>query len=331
MTSEDTIAERPFLFIFGCGRSGTTLLRSMFDSHPEIAIPGESGFIWQTRKRLERGAEFDIESFVEGLLAHRRFQRWGLDPEMLRARMVGDPRVEDFADAIRRLYRLFAESRSKKHYGDKTPAHVLRLPLIADMFPEGRFVHLVRDGRNVTLSYLDIKEWGPASVAEAALYWKRRVEYGRQKGKSLGPARYTEIRYEDLVRDPERELRRLCQFVSLSFHDEMLRYFERAGEVLDLEMHPHRHQGLHRPPTSGLRDWRTKMDDEDVACFEALAGDTLTEFGYERRFEQTSASAHVKSRIGAGKAGIEKLERFARGATRRFRTRFNDSSLAGGR
>lgn len=331
MAREEMIEEQPFLFIFGCGRSGTTLLRSMFDSHPDIAIPGESGFIWQTRRRHERRSDFDVQSFVENLLSHRRFQRWGLDPEMIRASMFRDPPVEDFAAAIRRLYRLFADARGKERFGDKTPGHVLRLPVIASMFPEGRFIHLVRDGRDVTLSYLDIKEWGPASVAEAALYWKKRVQYGRRKGRALEAGRYTEVRYEDLIRDPETELRRLSQFANLAFHDEMLRYFERAGEVLDLEMHPHRHQGLHRPPTVGLRDWRTKMNDEDVSCFEALAGDVLTEFDYERRFKQTSPSAHVKSRVGASKAGIAKFERFARGATRRFQVRRNDSkSPAGG-
>jgi Sulfotransferase family len=317
----DSRVEPPFLFIFGCGRSGTTMLRSMFDSHPGIAIPGESGFIWQARKRHERRTEFDVHSFVDSLLSHRRFQKWGLDAQSLRAAMFSDPPVEDFAAAIRRLYRLFADARGKERYGDKTPGHVLRLPLIASMFPEGRFVHLVRDGRDVTLSYMDIKEWGPASVPEAALYWKRRVQYGRRKGRALGPTRYTEVRYEDLVADPEAELRRLCGFASLAFHDEMLRYFERAGEVLDLEMHPHRHQGIHRPPTAGLRDWRTKMNDEDVSCFEVLAGDALTEFGYERRYSQTTASMQLKSRVGAGKAGMAKFERFARSATRRFRSR----------
>ncbi|MGH2751091.1 MAG: sulfotransferase family protein [Actinomycetota bacterium] len=313
----DVALDTPFVFILGCGRSGTTMLRSMFDSHPDIAIPGESGFIWQRRNRYENRGGVDVRRFVSELTAHPRFKRWGLDRGLVQ-RELANPPTDGFADLIRRLYRVYADSRGKERFGDKTPAHVLRISQIAQLFPEARIIHLIRDGRNVAMSYVDIKEWGPSSVTEAALYWRRRVEHGRRDGGRLGENRYQEVTYEALVDDPESELRRLCAFVDLGFDESMLRYFERASEVLSLELHPHRHQGLYSPPTKGLRDWRTKMSDEDVARFEAVAGETLEEFGYGRRFDHISTASRIGASLEIGAVGLRRAEALARGASRKL-------------
>lgn len=310
----------PFVFILGCGRSGTTMLRSMFDSHPGVAIPGESGFIWQRRSRYEGRGGVDQRRFIAEIAAHRRFQRWGLDVDRVKEELWHPP-PEGFADVIRRLYHLYAKGRGKERYGDKTPGHVLRIPQIARLFPEARIIHLIRDGRNVALSYLDVEEWGPSSVTEAALYWKRRVEHGRRDGASLGSDRYQEVTYEALVDDPESELRRLCSFADLPFDDSMLRYFDRASEVLSLELHPHRHQGIYSPPTKGLRDWRTKMSDSEAARFESVAGETLEEFGYERRYERVSTMSRVGATLELGAAGLRRAEALARGAGRKLNPR----------
>ena len=317
MNHDVTDVHHPFVFIVGCGRSGTTMLRSMFDSHPDIAIPGESGFIWQRRGRYENRAGLDVDRFVTDLTAHRRFKRWGLTPAQVRDALENGS-VRTYAGCIRRLYRLYADARGKERYGDKTPAHVLRIPLIADLFPEARIIHLIRDGRNVAMSYMDIQEWGPSNVTEAARYWKRRVVHGRREGMKLGQDRYQEVTYEDLVNDPETELRRLCALADLAFDYSMLRYFERASEVLSLELHPHRHQGLFRPPTKGLRDWRTKMTEEQVSCFEAVAGETLEEFGYERRFDRISATSRLRVGLEVGATGLRRAEMITRAARRKL-------------
>ena len=330
MKHDVTDVYSPFVFIVGCGRSGTTMLRSMFDSHPDIAIPGESGFIWQRRARYEGASGFDAHRFVDYLLEHRRFRRWGLEPSAVKATLL-DPAPDNYEDALRRLYRLYADSRGVERYGDKTPGHVLRIPQLADLFGEARIIHLIRDGRNVALSYMDIKEWGPSRIAEAAMHWRRRVEQGRKDGQALGPGRYQEVTYEALVDDPETELRRLASFADLAFHDSMLHYFERAPEVLTTELHPHRHQGLFKPPTKGLRDWRTKMDEDDIGCFEAVAGDTLTAFGYERRFDRIPSTTRVKARVDVGASQLRRSTRRAKGAGKMVQRRLRSASKSGGK
>lgn len=274
----------PFLFIVGRGRSGTTLLRAMFDSHPAMVIPPESHFIvhlGRKRLRYERPAGFDISRFL-GDVRRTNFQRWGLPVEAARAALLS-ARPSTFPEAVRVLFAANAARQGKWRYGEKTPNNVRNITYLANLFPEASFVHIVRDGRDVTLSYLRV-DFGVDSVAESAMYWKLAVEKGRRAGARLGPGRYREIRYEDLVRTPEPVLQGLCSFLDLPFDPRMLRYHERAHSVMK-GTNVAAHDNIGRPPMK-LRDWRQEMRAEDVRLFESLAGRTLEAFGYERAVRQ---------------------------------------------
>jgi hypothetical protein len=275
-----------FPFFLGAGRSGTTLLRAMFDSHPDMAIPNESGFIVRLareRRHYETSDGFDVDAFTRDFSTHVRFRPWDLTGDEVRE-ALGNA-VADFSDAIRRLYHFYARREGKGRYGDKTPSYVMHLPLLAQLFPEARFVHIIRDGRDVALSHLDIEGWGPQSLDEAALHWKRQVLRGSSDGPGLGADRYREIRYEQLVDDPETTLVNVCEFVHLPYDVAMLRYFERAEQVAGATPH---FRNIYRPPTKGLRDWRQQMTDEDVMRFESVAGDLLARLGYETGGKESS-------------------------------------------
>ena len=280
----------PFPFIVGCARSGTTLLRLMLQGHPALAIPPESYFpvrMWPGRARYLREDGFDMGRFVDDLLHHPRLPRpartvrdkWDLDPLLLQERLQGVMPI-DYPEAIRRIFALYAETKGKPRYGDKTPVFVLRIPLLAELFPEAVFVHIVRDGRDVAMSLVE-RHWGPETLEEGAAYWAIRVREGRTSGRVLGPDRYREVRYEDLLAWPEGVLRELSPFVGLDFRQEMLSYEDHAlDNVPPDERFFHEH--LSEPPTAGLRDWRRALNSEDLETFEAIAGAELSDFGYER-------------------------------------------------
>jgi hypothetical protein len=287
-----TAVHPPFVFIVGRGRSGTTLLRAQLDSHPAIAVAQESHFLaalCDRRRRYETAGGLAVGAFVRDLSAHRSFFRLGMPAEEISA-MLSDPLPGSVSDAIRRIYASYASRRGKPRYGDKTPNNVVHIELLAGLFPEARFVHVIRDGRDATLSYLDV-DFGPSTVAESAVYWRRFVEDGRRAGEVIGPHRYREVRYESLVVEPVRELRILCEFLELPYDDAMLRYPDRAAELVGKV-----HHNLALPPTSGMRDWRRDMSREDIALFEALAGGLLDELGYERAFPRTTVSDRIRAR-----------------------------------
>ena len=273
----------PFPMFVGCGRSGTTLVRAIFDSHSELAVAHHAQFIvtmGRRRRRYEGPGGLDAGRFCKDLFASPRFAHLQLEPDDVRAALRDG--VPDFAEGVRRVLALFASSQGKSRYADKTPGHVVRIPLLAELFPEARFVHIIRDGRNSWVGYRD-RGFGPKTVGDAAYNWVGRVGRGRRAGLALEPHRYHEVRYEELLDSPAETLERVCGFLELNFEESMLRYHERAETVLSGLAPADRadFENVFRPLTKGMRDWRTEMSEPEQATFHAIAGDLLAELGYE--------------------------------------------------
>ncbi|MBI4259823.1 MAG: sulfotransferase [Actinobacteria bacterium] len=296
----------PPAFVVGPGRSGTTMLRLMLDAHPRLAIPPESHFVpavWRVRRRYQRPGGVDAARLARDIVGTFRFREWGLPAEEVldRVRALDRPTV---ADVVEAAFLAYAAHHGKDRWGDKTPSYGLDLPLIAGMFPEARFVHLVRDGRDVALSLRDVP-WGTSDPVQAAEFWSHRVRVARRDGTALGPGRFLELRYEDLVADPEGVLGRVCGFLDLDLRPEMLRYFERSGRALPERVRrSHEHEG--KPPTAGLRDWRREMDPVDVALFEAVAGEELEALGYERSTPRPSAGIRLRAGVRRVRTGLSR-------------------------
>jgi hypothetical protein len=266
----------PPLLLLGVRRSGTTLLRVMLDGNPELAIPDESYFIPQLVAR-HRGS-VDADEFVDDLRRLPTLREWGLPVEEVR------PRLRDgmsAGEAVAAIYQAYAQRQGKQRWGDKTPMYMQHLTLLERLFPEARYVHLIRDGRDAALSFLSMPEgvvtrtWAhPDSAADFACQWRLEVAAARALGRRVGE-RYLELRYEDLVSDTDGALRSICDFAQLPYDRAMLDY---TGRV-DVSAKPHQ-QRLKEAPRTGVRDWRTEMPAEDVAEFEAVAGGLLESCGY---------------------------------------------------
>ena len=284
----------PYVFIVGCPRSGTTLLQRMADAHPLLAVMHESKWFdkrWIV-EWLDSGRGLTSEGFVTPCLISRMVEH----PKFSRLKMEGGKLLEllrasdplSYADFITRLFDSYGLRKGKSLVGNNTPAYVRRLQTLHELWPEARFVHLIRDGRDVCLS---VVPWSKGPIVNgkfvtskdhptstAALWWALNVQLGRQAGHLLGPKLYYELRYESLVSNPEEECKGLCTFLGLPYDEAMLRFHEgrtKADPDLDAE-------SAWRPITPGLRDWRSQMPAEDVEQFEAAAGDLLDELGYPR-------------------------------------------------
>ena len=269
---------QPPLLLLGVRRSGTTLFRVMLDRHPDVAIPDESYFIPQLADRHRGG--IDVDRFVDDLRRLPTLTDWGVTADEVRARLRPGMSA---GEAIAAVYEAYAAQRGKSRWGDKTPLYMQYLGLLERLFPDARFLHLIRDGRDAAVSFLQMpagvvtEGWGhPRSVEGFAAQWRTEIRAARRLGERVGPDRYLELHYEDLVADPAAVLTKACEFAGLAYDPAMLSY---AGEV-DVSAKPHQ-QSLTRPPTVGLRDWRTELSPEDVAKFESVAGDLLAELGYE--------------------------------------------------
>lgn len=320
---EDTSASGfPFPFIVARGRSGTTLLRAMLDAHPDFSIPPESPFIaflLSRRSVFEGDMGLNVGRFVEYLFQTKQFVDWQLDESTVR-NILGLPISRTVPEAIRRLYAAYAMGLGKARYGDKTPSLISKIRLIGEQLPEARFIHLLRDPRDNALSYLDVS-FGPDRLDEAVILWRRLVMACRHVGKALGPNRYLEIRYEDLVSHPEATLQKVCMFINLDFDPTMLDYPQKSEQFLSRvggDKGPH--QNVKKSPTR-TRDWRQAMNPADIALVESIAGGLMTDLGYETMFPQ-SLGRRVSSLRREIRYSVLKNHRlWARRLTRRLEKR----------
>jgi hypothetical protein len=233
---------------------------------------------------------------VSGLTGHKRFAQFGIPREEFEG-LLGPGEAIPYPTFLGRLFDLYGKINDKPLVGNKTPAYVRRIPTLHALWPEARFVHIIRDGRDVCLSVLNWKKaertagryasWEEDPVSTTALWWERKVRKAREDGAALGPGLYHETLYEDLVGDPERECERLCGFLGVPYDDAMIRFHEGRERV-----EPGRGaKSAWLRVTSGLRDWRTQMCAGDVERFEAAAGSLLEELGYERAVPNPSSEA----------------------------------------
>jgi hypothetical protein len=286
----------PAPFVVGLTRSGTTLLRLMLDAHPELTVPPETHFV----PDLIKAAKADgatAETMLEALTSNRTWEDFGIDEAKMRAALE---RVSpgEAGEAVRAFFELYARAQGKPRWGDKTPAYMLSITRIGRALPEAKFIHLIRDGRDVALSQTAraINEQPPPP--EQAARWVKRIGKSREQAGKLGGERYLEARYEDLVRDPEPVLRRICEFIELPYDPGMLTYYERAAERLQEMAGELRGEGAHarqaagyridnhrpttEPPDPGRLDkWRREMKPGDLAAYNEVAGAMLRELGYE--------------------------------------------------
>jgi hypothetical protein len=272
----------------------------MLDRHSELAVPDESYFIPQLADRHLRHVEPD--EFVDDLRRIDTLAEWNVPLDKVRSRLTERMPI---GVAIATVYAVYAAEHGKRRWGDKTPMYMQNLRLLERLFPDALFVHLIRDGRDAALSFLSMPKgvmtetWmQPSHAAGFACQWRTEVKAARRLGRRVGDERYLEVRYEDLVDDVESVLRRICGFVKLPYEPAMADY---AGSV-DVSAKPHQ-QSLRRPPTAGLRDWRSQMSPRDIGAFDRVAGDLLAELGYETQERPDSRGRIKRVSYGARAAG----------------------------
>ena len=281
--------------IIGSPRSGTTLLRLMLDAHPDLAIPPETGFLVPCTTLGDEGA-VSREDFFQTVSRYPAeapgWHDFQISQDTFRAALLA---IEPFtvADGIRAFYRLYASRFDKSRWGDKTPLYCMHVQSIEALLPEARFVHIIRDGRDVALSLRSMWFAPGRDIETLATHWRQCVTTGRQQGARC--RHYMEVRYEQLVEDSRKVLSEICAFLALDFDDRMLRYHELAPERL------REHQGRHRPDgsvvvtheqrlgqqyrttqppdASRVSVWKQEMPRDEQQRFEAIAGDVLGEFG----------------------------------------------------
>ena len=324
-----THAPRPGLdapvFILGCPRSGTTLLYHMLVSsghfvnyraevHAFSVLGPKFG---QFRRRHDR------DLFLRQWLPTNYCAKTGLDRDLLRDTILKT--CSSPADFLAGVMQLMAERQNVHRWAECTPANVFHLPQIHSAFPKARFVHMVRDGRDVALSLARQKWISPLpwdktrELSVAALFWQRNVKIGTRDGESLGD-QYREVRFEDLVERPAEVLTQLSEFI-----DEDLDYGSILENPVGSVSRPNTSFGGNKSNFSPVGRWHEGMTDEQLSNVEALIGNMLLSKGYELSEHRGAPPPARLNLMRATYKTIWSLKHWFR--TQTFLGRFSDMGL----
>lgn len=297
-------AQSPF-FVVGCGRSGTTLLRTMLDHHPLVAIPVESLFLIDY---LRAADQVPLARFKRLALGEFEFKEWGT------AVTLSDlDDVASLTDLIDRLHELYLQQHGKQIWGQKTPRFIRYGDLLKAAYPHAKFVHVLRDPRAVVNSLMRSNVHS-SNVYYGAKRWLKDVSAGRAL-KAAYPDDVLEITYEALVREPETTLHTVCDFLGLPYDSAMLDY-HRADHAAYTGYHGQIHARLHQPPDPNrIEAWRQVLSAADIALIEAICLPLMADVGYTPDHANPQADPDRIRRL--------KWERRTRGLFKQVRQYFN--------
>ncbi len=278
------IVKNPDMYVVtGTRRSGTTLLQAIFNAHPDVCSPPESHFFreyivsgkWE--RLFKRGG---IRAVVDNLRRNEDFGRLHIDAEEI-AGMCRENNIDITAGNFFMMsLSLFANTMGKKKIAEKDPFYIECLPFVEKVFPDAYIIHIIRDPRDVVLSLKKVK-WANADVAQHSYYYRERVPPARRFGEENFGAKYVEIFYEDLLRHPEREIKRLCGRLGLDFREEMLKFHEHSDRIYvpgEVEWK----NNIRRPIMSdNLGKWRTELTEGEVYKVETVCKRCFDELPYE--------------------------------------------------
>jgi protein-tyrosine sulfotransferase len=252
----------------GCGRSGTTLLRMMLDSHRRICCGPESSLF--RRRAID---------------PRRLADRFGFAHDSVRAIYDAAASRPAFIEAFAALC---MQKAGKARWAEKTPRNIGRIADIFRCFPEARFVHVLRDGRDVACSLRThprhevvdgklVPTGVRKPIAGCARRWVRDIEGSR---RWWGDPRFMTVRYEDLVLEPQPALERLMAFIGEAWDEAMLAHASADSPFRDATRFAQNPEALGAVSTASLSRWQRDLDERDKRIFKRIAGPLLVELGY---------------------------------------------------
>ena len=276
------VDDSPF-FIIGAGRSGTTLLRLILTGHSRIHIPPETWFIRPLVESLpltDPLTPAQVDRAVSIMTGDYRWPDMGIAADDLRnwAMAMQHPKL---VDIINLVYQRHLHDSGKQRFGDKTPVYYSILPQLLTLYPGARFIHLIRDGRDVAISWIDV---GWERYYERDKFeWGHAMQYRQKHLNSAYAGRILDVKYEDLVNDLEVTVRRICAFLGEHYEPEMLNWQHLTTMIPERERHIHGKLGQ---PVSkdAIAVWRNKLTIGECFAMEACLHKDLRLLGYELRF-----------------------------------------------
>lgn len=265
------------IFILGAPRSGTTFLASLLEM-TEYGAPFETHFITKYYKALDLYGDLnDIKNFkrlITDILNERPVRQWDLSLD-INAFFNELEKDIKYANIVNKLCLFAAFKDGNKNWGDKTPHYIGDIDIIYKLFPDSKYIYIVRDGRDVALSILR-KPWGPNNIYTCAKYWQNLNKKSRDIEALKHNGQLYQLRYEDLLDNTDKYVAEIYSFLNESDYDEKLKTFN------------------FKVKKGNYNKWKNALSAAQIVLFDKIAGNTLTRFGYEAQISEKKVNIFMQ-------------------------------------
>jgi hypothetical protein len=268
-------------FIIGTQRSGTTLLRLILNSHSQIAIPRESAFLMPLLKKKFINRCFSgktIKAFDDNISLLPVFKNTYVDGNYsdFFSQLSQRERVT-LRELIDDMFSSHCRNEGKSIWGNKTPSFFRKIDILFTLFPDAKFIHIVRDGRDVFDSW---RKMNPSmnNVAFVALDWRYKLLRIEKSFKKIPANNRITIRYEDLLNTPENIIESICSLLGVNREANMLDFYKSSHKYTI----PHHSELIFKPlDKSNVYKWKNNLISREVKIFNLLARHYLKKYNYE--------------------------------------------------
>ena len=282
------------IFIIGNARSGTTLLRLMLSSHKNIIIVPENGFsVWLYDKyKWWKYDDCKLDRFLEDLFNTRKFETWNLSYQGLKC-FIKDLKPESYNELAMLVYIFYCKSKNDnfKRWGDKNTFYITEIKKIDLIFNNCKFIHIIRDGRDVACSYINLSKRKinskyapnlPDNINDIAYQWRSNILKIKNDLSKLEEGRYIEIKYEDLVLFPEKTLKSICKYIGEDYDNNMLKYYDmnQQNDLEPKEFLQWKEKTIQPLDANNIRKYERVLSREEIQIFNNIACDVLRLYDY---------------------------------------------------
>lgn len=285
------------IFIVGCPRSGTTILAALLNLHTNIAAATETHFFnFISKQRKYKWKEFD-ENQMKLMLDEARIidfcKHLEIDPELLIKYFMesfdsaelsegATQKTEFYKKKVFDVFiRALLEKKKKERFCEKTPQHLYNVEEILKLYPEAKFIHLVRDGRDVVNSLMKMP-WRPNGLLNNSRFWKKYIARGLKLSSKIDSSNFLTVKFEDLLQDPETVLRNICEFLDLAYQKSILYKSQTSTESVFTEWESNwKHKSKSDLDPKRIGAWKKELSDQDQALLGWHQYQYLNKLGYE--------------------------------------------------
>lgn len=281
------------VFVIGMPRSGTTLLSVMLNSHSQLAISPETHYFTKYKHIGDMIINTSDKAVKRKLISQLLQSQEVADMKFSSSEMtdIAESLTHDMelthAKILGTILRQYAAKQGKERWGEKTPGHYRFVPIIKANFPDAKFISILRDPRDISLSLRKVP-WSSNNIFHHAWHWKQYVRLSNRYALQY-KEHYLEVKYEDLLSNPTKVVRSICNFLNLPFENQMLAFHEKGALNFDPAREPWKKKAAQPLDPSNMMKWLRAMPPEEVKVAELLASKELKLMGYPVRHDQWNA------------------------------------------